>query len=235
VYHYTLENNISIDFKPNSNNKNLLELQAFSDGGFSILKGRKLRLSKFTTDVVTESAPGRWNNITLKKIMTGKQAEVSVFIERFAEKIEARCNTKDMETMFELLYARIAEPKVDVQVLENMKRIFKEHMMQLRHNPQYRLMQDVISVYYGDDPELTPLKPEEIETFEAQEILSLYKERFSDMNRFHFTVSGDVTPEQIEPLLVKYLANLPTQQKDETHGTTLPLKRNLSESWGMKR
>ena len=217
IYSYVLENNISVDFKPNNKNKNLLLLQAFSEGGYSILTGDTLRISKNTTDIVTQSAPGKWTDIELAKIMAGKQAEVTLSIERFGEKIAASCNTKDMETMFELLYARVTEPKVDGRVLENIKIILSNNITQLENNPQYRFLKDIVKIYYGDNPELKPISPEEIEKLDAKSILSLYKERFSDMNHFHFVISGDASAEEIEKLIAKYLTHLPTQKKVEKY------------------
>ena len=219
VYHYLLENNISIDFHPNSHNKNLLLLQAFSEGGYSILKGEKLKTAKHATEVVMQSAPGKWNDIELQKIMTGKQAKADVSIERFGEKVNASCNTKDMETMFALLYARITQPKVDERVLKNIKQILASNIRQAEHTPQYRFDKEIIKHYYGNNPEIKPLSAKEIETLDASAILALYKERFADMNHFHFVISGDANPKQIERHIATYLGNLPVQQRREGHGT----------------
>ena len=220
LYSYVLENNISVDFKPNSKNKNLLELQAFSEGGFSILKDEELKDSKNTTNIVMQSAPAKWTDIELKKIMTGKQADVSLSIERFGEKITASCNTKDMETMFELLYARVTKPKVDKRVLENMKIILSNNLKQLSNNPQFIFAKDVIESYYYNNPEIKFMTLDDLVNLKANAILKLYEDRFSDLNNFHFVIVGDAKVEQIEKLISKYLANLPVKNRVENHSTT---------------
>ena len=217
IYSYVLENNISVDFKQNSKNKNLLLLTAFSDGGYSILKGDKLTQSKNATVIIDKSAPGKWTITELEKIMTSKQASVDISIERFGEKIVASCNTVDIETMFELLYAKITEPKVDKLVLKNIKNILSNNIRQAENNPQYLFMKDIAKEYYYDNPELLPNTISEIEKLDSKSILALYKDRFADMNHFHFVISGDAEPAQIEQLIAKYLGNLPTDDRDETY------------------
>ena len=217
IYHYLLENHISIDFKPDASDKNLLQLTAYSKGGYSILQGEALKASKVATDIITQSAPGRWTDIEVKKILTGKQVEVYTAIERFSEQIHAACNTNDMESMFALIYARISQPKVDPRVLENIKRMLRNNITQLQHDPQYRFMKEVLSDYYHANPALMPLTIEEVNRLDAQTLLSLYKERFGDMNNFHFAISGDASPKQIETYISRYLGNLPTQKRTETY------------------
>ena len=219
IYHYVLENNISVDFKPSSKDKNLLLLEAFSEGGYSILKDRELILSKKLTDIITQSAPEKWSNTELEKILTGKQVSVTPSIERFGEKIVASCNIKDIDTMFELLYARITAPKVDDRVLQNFKSILSNNMKQIKNNPEYIFLEELLKFYYDNNPELKPISIEDINSLDAKSLLALYRDRFGDMNNFHFTIAGDTTPEVIEKLIGKYLTHLPTQPRVETHGT----------------
>jgi len=219
IYSYKLENNITVEFRPDSQNKNLLTLEAFSAGGYSILKGEELLISKNATNIVMQSAPANWTNIELAKILTGKEIEVVPSIERFGEKIVATCNTKDIDMMFELLYARVTKAKVDTRVLENMKVMLSDNIIQAKRNPQYLLLMDVLKEYYNDNPEIKPISKEQISRLKASSILALYRDRFADMNNFHFVISGDTTTETIERLIGKYLANLPTQNRVEEYNT----------------
>jgi len=220
IYSYVLENNISVDFKPNNKSKNLLQLKAFSEGGYSILKNEELITSKNTTDIIMYSAPGEWTDIDLKKIMTEKQAEVAMSIDRFGEKILASCSTKDINTMFELLYARVTKAKVDERVLNNIKIILSNNIKQLKNNPQFIFSNDIIKIYYNDNPELKSSTLDDISKLNAKAILALYNDRFLDLNNFHFVIAGDVKPEIIEQLITKYLANLPTKNRVEIYSST---------------
>ena len=108
---YTEAFEILRNSKPNKKKKNSLILQAVSEGGYSTLKDNDIQIAKNISDIIKLSAPSKLTNIELEKIMANKQVDFSIDISRFAENINASCNTKDIETMFELLYASITEPK----------------------------------------------------------------------------------------------------------------------------
>jgi len=100
-----------------------------------------------------------------------------------------------------------------------MKVMLSDNIIQAKRNPQYLLLMDVLKEYYNDNPEIKPISKEQISRLKASSILALYRDRFADMNNFHFVISGDTTTETIERLIGKYLANLPTQNRVEEYNT----------------
>ena len=211
IYSYELENGIKVDFRPNQSEKDILVMKAVSQGGYSSLKGKEMRIAKNVLDVVIMSAPSKLTKIELSKIMSDKQINFSLYLDRYSQVVYANCNTKDTDMMFELLYASITEPKVDDRVLKNIKIQLIDATKQAKDNPKYLFQRDIIKEHYFDNPELKLTSVQDIEEFDAKSILKVYNDKFANMRNFRFVISGDMKPKQIENMICKYLGNLPTK------------------------
>ncbi len=215
IYHYQLENGILVDFKPTDMQKNTLYLKGYSEGGYSVLDDKGFSTIRHAAEWIDLSAPGKFTNMELKKMLSGKQADVLLGIGRFYETIQGKCSSFDTESMFELLYAKVMHPKLDERIFINGKRQVKNAIEQASKNPRYAFSKRVVAQYFKNNPRLKPESIEEIEHLERAKMLSMYKERFQDMNHFHFVIIGDQKPEEIETLISTYLGNLPSQKREE--------------------
>jgi zinc protease len=215
IYHYTLENGISVDFKPTDMQKNTLYLKGYSEGGHSVLDDEGFNTIRHAAEWIELSAPGKFTNMELKKMLSGKQVDVLLDIDRFYETIQGTCSSFDTESMFELLYAKVLHPKLDERIFDNGKRQVKNAIEQASKNPRYTFFKRVVEQYFKNNPRLKPESVERVEQLNRMKMLSMYKERFRDMNHFHFVLVGDQKPEEIERLISIYLGNLPSQNREE--------------------
>ena len=55
-----------------------------------------------------------------------------------------------------------------------------------------------------------------LDRIKLEDIRAIYKERFADASGFTFVFVGNFEPEKIKPFVVKYLGNLPSQNRRET-------------------
>ena len=58
----------------------------------------------------------------------------------------------------------------------------------------------------------TPAQPQK-----AEKIKKIYLDRFNDALDFDFFITGDVKKEDLKPLLVKYIASIPTKNTKEIY------------------
>ena len=215
IYHYVLENNITVDFKPTQLQKGMLYLQAYSEGGSSVLDMKGFRSIRHAAEWVAYSGPGNLTFTEVKKILSGKQANVVLGVSRFYETLRGSCSSQDAKSMFALLYATVTMPKIDKMVFENGKKELKSYLEQVSQNPLFLFAKLEIEKYFKNNPRLKNETIEELETLDRQEMLRYYKDRFSDMNHFHFFMAGDATPKEVEAWITRYLGNLPTKSRTE--------------------
>ncbi len=217
IYHYVLENNITVDFKPTQLKKDMLYLQGYSEGGSSVLDLKGFRSMRHAAEWVAYSAPGDLTLTEVKKILSGKRVRVVLGVSRFYETLRGSCSTQDAESMFALLYASVTTPKIDKRVFENGKKELKSYLEQIRQNPSFLFNKLKIERYFKNNPRLRTETIDELEMLDKKEMLGYYKDRFSDMNHFHFSMAGDASPKEVEAWVTRYLGNLPTKSRAEQY------------------
>ncbi len=215
IYFYRLENSVTVSFKPTDFQKNQVLLSAVSQGGLSAMPVEALNDAKKAAVWVMRSAPGDLKPFELRKLLADKSAELDLSLSRFDEKISARTTPKDLETLFQLLYMQVTAAKIDKGVDRQLHNIFMARQAQADRDPAYRFNKAMNKFYYRDNPRILFDTNESIAALNSQKMLSIFKQKFADMNHFHFVIVGDTTTKQIEPLIATYLGNLPTSEKEE--------------------
>ncbi|MCJ7820995.1 MAG: insulinase family protein, partial [Bacteroidales bacterium] len=110
---WTLENNVKVVYRKADYEKDNILLSAFSFGGISKLDDDLVLPANLLSSVVPMYGTGDYDNVTLQKMMAGKKASVSVSLSETAESISGSSTLKDFETMIQLLYLRLAQPRFD--------------------------------------------------------------------------------------------------------------------------
>ena len=215
IYHYILENNISVDFKPTKLKKNEVLLSAISPGGDSVVPVEDLDNLHKAARWVVSSLPGKLDNDAIETILASTKLSYHFGIERYYETISGVSSSSDFETLMHLLYLQITEPKIDENVARQLKRIFMAQITGMQRNPGYRFEKAVSNFYYKNNPRIIFDTDKSIEKLDTKRMLTLFKQKFSDMNHFHFIIIGDISVEQVEKLISCYLGNLPTSPKRE--------------------
>ena len=215
IYGFILKNGIKVIFKPTDFSKDKVYLKAFSFGGTSLYSAEDLNSVEKASLFVNKSGVEGFSNIDLSKILVGKDIEIDSSISKLTENIDAYANSKDIESMFELLYLKLTIPTIDSRVAKNEKKILKAQAKELLRNPQNRFYQELSKWYQLDNPRIIFDTPDSIEKLDTNFMLEIYKDRFSDLNNFNFAIIGDISADKIKELIVKYLGSLPTMKRDE--------------------
>jgi len=216
IYEFVLDNGIKVAFKQSDFSKDRVSLQAFSFGGDSLYDVAHLDSAKKSTSFVSESGAGNFSLIDLSKILAEKRASASMSISKLTENIYGSANKKDIETMFELLYLKLTQPTIDKTIEANKKKLLKYRAEQADKNPKTKFSKELLLHYNKNNPRLFFDTNESIEKLSKDEMLEIYRDRFSDMNNFTFVIVGDTTVEKVETMIEKYFGNLPTQDRNET-------------------
>ncbi len=217
IIHYVLENNVTVDFKPSVFSKDRIIMKGYSVGGYSLLSDEAYRQIQHASDWIAASGAGKYTLNQIKKILASKTVEVTTDIQRFGEQILGNSNAQDMESMFELLYLKMTQPKLDPQIFENSQKIVQNTIAHMKRNPDYLFAKAYVKYYFYNNPHMRPETVDEVKRLDRKKMLALFKERFSDFNHFHFNIIGDATPEKVEKLIGTYLANLPVEKRDEMY------------------
>ncbi len=216
VYKFILENGIEVAFKETDFSKNSVQLRAFSFGGDSLYEVKDLDSATKATSFVSKSGAGDFSLIDMAKILAGKQVSASATISELIESLYASANVEDIDTMFELMYLKLTKPKIDKIIAKNRKKQLKDIAEKEDKNPKTKFNKEFFLHFYKNDPRIIYDTNESIDRLSSDKMLSIFKDRFSDMNNFKFVIIGDVKVDKIEKLIAKYLGNLPTKDREES-------------------
>ena len=84
-----------------------------SPGGASLLPDKDVINADLSSVVLSVSGVGEFNQITLGKKLTGKRAGVRASLEEDTQTLRGSASSKDLETMFQLAWLRMTQPRVD--------------------------------------------------------------------------------------------------------------------------
>jgi zinc protease len=215
VYEFVLENGIQIAFKQTDFSKNRVELKAFSFGGNSLYSIEELDSARKATPFVSKSGAGEFSTLDIVKILAGKQVSVSISISELSENIYGSANSEDIESMFELMYLKLTKSKIDETIAKNRKKLLKYIVQQEDKNPKTKFTKEFFLHFYKNNPRIIFDTNRSIDRLNSDDMLKIFRERFSDINNFKFIIIGDVEVTKVEKLIAKYLGNLPTKEREE--------------------
>ena len=217
IYSYTLENNVTVDFKPTQSQKNEVALFALSQGGESTIPVSQLDNAHKAANWVVSSSPGKIKSYNMGALLADKRLHYDFSIKRFNQSIRGESVTKDFESLLHFIYLQITQPKIDESVTNQLRNQLLAQLPEGERNPTYRFQKAFTAFYYKNNPRLFFDTKKSIEKLDSKQMLSIFKEKFTDMNHFHFVIVGDIATKKLETLIERYLGTLPTAKEKETY------------------
>lgn len=214
----TLSNGMKVVLKPTEFKNDEILIGARSQGGTSLYDDKDFMSAGLSDAVVEESGVGEFNSPALKKYLTGKVVNVSPFVSENEEGFSGSCSPKDLETAMQLIYAYFTKPRKDDDIIKGFMTTQRSAIQNMTASPSpEKVFQDSLSIILGNNNfRRRPISVERWDMANADRAYAIYKERFADAGDFTFFFTGSFKVDQIKPLLEKYLAALPTQNKKES-------------------
>jgi zinc protease len=216
VVEWTLSNGATVVLKPTTLKEDQILFRAFAPGGTSLASDADFIPARVADDVVAAGGVGRFNAVTLEKILSGKAIAVSPFIDEIDEGMRGGSTPQDLETMFQLLYLRFTQPRADPTAFAAMASQAKGLLANQMASPEVVFNQTIEATLSQNNPRREPETPATVDQWNLAKSMAFYKARFADASNFTFVFVGSFTPDQIKPLVETYIASLPATHAHET-------------------
>jgi len=208
---YQLSNGVKVHYKFVDKEKNKVSLFALSNGGTSLLNDKDLPSANLMSSLIKMSGLGDFSATDLRKILAGKTANVKVNLGDINETINGGSNTKDVETMLQMVYLSFQKPRFEEAAFKVLKNNLDNYLIRRANNIGEKMSDSLkITLYGKNNPKARIFNEDYVADVKFDKIKSIYKSRFQDASDFEFFIVGDVKSEQLKPLLEKYIASLPT-------------------------
>ena len=211
-----LSNGVTVILKPTVFKNNEIQLYGFSPGGTSLYSDADFESASNATALVRSSGLGTYNATQLRNYLSGKNVQIAPYISERYEGISGASGKEDLPQAFELIHAYFTSPRMDQDFFAASIAQARTNVVNRRSSPSAVFSDTVSTLLYGNNIRKTTPTLERINNINADRALAIYKERFADASDFVFTVVGSFTVDEIEPLLLKYLATLQANGRKET-------------------
>ncbi|MFH4968398.1 insulinase family protein [Gaetbulibacter sp. M240] len=214
---FYLSNGIKVHYKFVDKEKDKVYLNALSYGGKSLLNDQDLPSAEVLEDLVRMSGLGDFSATDLQKILAGKTANVSINLEQINESLFGNSNTKDVETMLQLAHVYFVKPRFDESAFQVLKSNMNNYLIRRSKNIGEKMRDSLtVSLFGNNNPKERIFNQEYINDISFEKIRAIYMNRFGDASDFEFFIVGDLSEQQLKPLLEKYVASLTTKNTRET-------------------
>ena len=218
----TLSNGVRVVLKKTDFKADEVRMQAFSAGGNSMFNDEDAIQFTLMNQVVSLGGLGNFSAVDLDKVLAGKKASASSFVNSITEGLSGSCSPKDMETMLQLAYLRFTAPRMDNDAYTSFISRNKAALANAAADPNTALSDTLNVALYNNHPRAVNVKAETLDKVDYNKVMELYKDRFADASDFTFIFVGNIDEAVAVPLIEKYLGSLPSLNRNEKFRNVSP-------------
>ncbi len=213
---WTLANGVRILLKPTDFKDDEIIFMAYSPGGTSLASDADYIAASTATAVVEQGGVGPFNLIELQKALAGKAVRVSPSISSLTEGISGFASPKDVETMFELIYAHFTAPRKDTTAFQAFKAQYEGMLANRSASPEQAFYDTIQVTMNQGHPRARPPSVAMLDEMDLDKSFEFYRDRFADAGDFTFVFVGNFDIDSLKPLVQVYLGGLPSIGRKET-------------------
>ena len=234
---WTLKNGIKVVIKQTPYQADNIGFEAVSDGGAAVFADDMYYSAQMLGSVMSMSGISKFSASDLRKQLSGKQASVGVGADSYEHMVTGRAALKDVETMFQLLYLHFTAPRFSEDDFQTLMNRYNAMLANQMTNPDFIFSQNMMKTLYGDNHRRQQLTPELLAGVKFEHMAEVHKQLFSNAADFRFTFVGNMSPEELKPLVEKYIGSLPTAKKAGnvyTDDKVRPVKGGVTNDFRVK-
>lgn len=218
---FTLSNGLKVYVRPTNFEPDEVNLKLFSLGGKNIYPDSEMPNLTYLMSGATIGGVAQYNDLTLEKMLAGKTATVTPFIDNDTRGMAGTSNVKDTKTLLELVYLYFTQPRKDPQAFKNLMEQQQEFLTNAHVNPMLAYNDTLHKVAYATN-RMESMNKEQLKRVNYNRIMHIYKELFANAANFKLILTGNININKLRPLLCQYIATLPSNNTKETIGTYEP-------------
>jgi zinc protease len=206
---WTIGNGVRVIVKQTDFNADQVVFQAFAAGGTSVVDDTKFASATLAPDILARSGLGEHDPISLARALAGKDVGVEGFISNEFDGLVGGAREADLEAMFQLIWLHVAAPRFDSSAADLVRLERMEELRNRSNSPEASFWDTWSQMVWSGHPRYSNWKVEEIQSVSAGAAKAVWSDHFGDLGGFTFVFSGSASPDELRPLVARYLASLP--------------------------
>ena len=222
---YKLSNGVEVYFKQTDFKDDEILLSAKSFGGAILLDSTDYVNARFADELYAEGGIGTMNKVQLDKFLSDKRTSLDASIGTYNEELSGYASKKDVDYLFQLLYAHFTAVREDSIAYRSFVERFIANNKDRDNRPLTAFVDTIENKLYRDHKLISTIKIEDLPALDHARSIEIFKERFANAADFKFTIVGSIDEATLEPLLEKYVASLPANKTREKVKRAEPLEQ----------
>ncbi|MFA7117043.1 MAG: insulinase family protein [Bacteroidales bacterium] len=221
---WTLDNGIKVIVKSTDFNKEQVLFKISADGGSSVVATEDMPsinnqvFSLYLSNAGVSTFPASM----LDKMLTGKNINVSPFIDGTSQGVNASSSPKDFESLLQLTYLFYTQPRFDESEFNVGMNQLKNVLPNIVNQPKYKFQKNLMDNLFDHDPRQATLDMALLKKVNLKTLEKVYRHLFASAKGATVEIVGNVDLNIIKPLVEKYIGSIPTEgntlkYKDITH------------------
>lgn len=210
-----LSNGAKVILKPTEFKNDEIIISAISKGGTSLTTDQDYPSASNASVAVMYGGVGNFDVMSLQKSLAGKNVFVAPSISLYTEGLNGSTTPKDLETAMQLIHLYFTNPRKDENSFKVVQQQMQASLANKDKDPNSVFMDTVSYVMGNYHPRRKPFTLETLKDVDYNKAYDIYKQRYANAGDFIFTFVGNFNPQQIVPLIEKYIASLPSNGQAE--------------------
>lgn len=213
----TLSNGVKVVYKKTDFKNDEILMNAVSFGGSNLYSDQEYIKTQWANNALTEAGFSGLSKNDINKFMTGKIASANPYISNTTEGFSGSATPKDLEYMFQMVYAYFTDLNFDTDAFQGYKQKQSSFFDNMMSNPNVYFQKEFYGYLMQNNPRFTEILPDAKAWDRTDYKLAYdkYKERFADASDFVFYFVGNIEEKQLEAFSEQYLASLPALNRKE--------------------
>ena len=218
VKEWTLSNGVKVAVLHTDYKDDQVLFQYYKDGGSSLISDEDL--ASFETNIwglwQQNSGVSKYPVSTVNKMLSGKQVSISLDIAPRTNGVSGSCPPKDFETAMQLAYLQLTDARFDQDEYDVAISQIKALLPNIEKNPMFEFSKQLTRSISSKRLCGAILDEALLERASLQTIEKNYRKLFADAAGARMMIVGNVNPDEIKPIVEKYIGSLPKGKKPLT-------------------
>ena len=212
---WTLKNGVKVVVLPTQYKQDQVIFNISMDGGMSLVSNEdKVSFEdNIWTLFQSNSGISKFSGTQIPKMLAGKNLSVSPYIGGTKHGVSGSSTPKDFETALQIAYLYFADPRFDEKEYETGIQQIKAILPNIANNPDFIFQNEMNKIIYGNNPRVVELNEETLSKANLATIERVYRELFKDAAGATLRIVGNVNPDEIKPLVEKYIGSIAKGKK----------------------
>ena len=212
---WTLKNGVTVTVLPTTYKQDQVLFDIELPGGKTLIATEDMPSfeDNIWTLFVSNSGISKFSGTQVPKMLAGKNLSVTPYIGNRAHGVSGSSTPKDLETALQIVYLYFADPRFDEAEYETGIQQIKAILPNIANNPAFILQNEMNKILYGNSPRVIELNEQTLANADLATIERVYRELFKDAAGARLTITGNVNPEEIKPLVEKYIGSIAKGKK----------------------